>query len=79
LAASCTSRKLSCMHRPWMNAVWLSATSSDIRGARRCAMTLVSSGVKLWMRLIGRKSMRSTTLSFLGSRVIQASFRELKP
>ena len=67
-----TKIKLSLMQRPLTNALWLAATIALSFLDSRLAINLVTSLAKLWMRLIGRKSLTWTASSFLGNNVRSA-------
>lgn len=57
------------MQWPLTNAIWLADTIPPSLQASWWAIILLTSLAKLWMRLTGRKSLTSTTSSFLGNRV----------
>ena len=75
LAIYCTRRKLSWMHLPRTNALWLVETKEFSLGAKRLARILVTSLAKLCTRLIGRKSFTSTASGFFGMRIRNAELR----
>ena len=68
LAVCWTRMKLSWMQRPLTNALWLAETIALSLLASQLAISLVTSLAKLWIRLIGRKSLTCTTSWFLDSR-----------
>jgi len=69
LIVCCTNMWLSWIHRPWTKALWLAATKSFNRGAKRFDKIFVTSFAKLWMRLIGWKSLGCRASAFFGIRV----------
>ena len=75
LAICCTRRKMSWMHLPRTNALWLVETKEFSIGAKRLARILVTSLAKLCTRLIGRKSFTSIASGFFGMRIRNAELR----
>lgn len=75
LAANCTMRKLSWMLRPERNVLWLGLTKTDISFLNYPASNLEKSLAKLWIKLIGRKSLTWIASLFLGMKVMRTLFR----
>src|SRR6185312_1309881 len=78
LAVCWTSIKLPWMHLPFTNALWLEEIRLGNFGAKRFARTLVTILAKLWIKLMGRKSLTSMASGTFGRRVIYAELRRYK-
>lgn len=61
--------KLSCMHLPLINALWLGEMRDCIRGVSRKARILDMIFANACMRLIGLKSVIKSAPSFFGTRM----------
>jgi hypothetical protein len=64
--------KLSCMALPLMKALWFSLTSLAMKGVNQRDRTLANNLLKLWIKLIGRKSVTSAASFFFQSSIIYA-------